>query len=166
MPTNSLASPDPDMSTPRHQLISLSPLARVTRPIAGYPTRRSVGDPAEWNAPEGHRYVPCLHQPEHDPATHRAVPHLTEESDGWVLEAYEHQSMPVEVSKLTLMRRLDALGKWGAFKALLSQLPEIAQDAWTLAQAIRADDPIFVTYAETIKASLGLTDEQFTALLA
>jgi hypothetical protein len=78
------------------------------------------------------------------------------------------QGLPAsgEVSKLTLMRRLDALGKWGAFKSLLAQLPEIAQDAWTLAQAIRADDPIFVTYAETIKASLGLTDEQFTALLA
>lgn len=71
-----------------------------------------------------------------------------------------------DVSKLTLMRRLDQLGKWSAFKALLAQLPEIVQDAWTLAQAIRADDPLFVAHATAIKAYLELTDEQFVALLA
>ena len=70
------------------------------------------------------------------------------------------------VSKLTLMRRLDALGKWTAFKALLAQLPETVQDAWTLAQSVRADDPLFVQAAPTIKAHLDLTDEQFASLLS
>jgi hypothetical protein len=81
------------------------------------------------------------------------------------LAAAQGQPAPGDVSKLTLMRRLDALGKWGTFKTLLSQLPEIVQDAWTLAQSIRADDPLFVENAPTIKAYLGLTDEQFDALL-
>lgn len=70
-----------------------------------------------------------------------------------------------EISKLTLKRRLEVLGKWSEFKALLTQLPATVQDDWTLASAIRADDPIFVSNASTIKAALGLTDEQFDALL-
>lgn len=72
---------------------------------------------------------------------------------------------PVEISKLTLMRRLDALGKWPAFKELLLQLPEITQDAWALAQSIRSDDPLFVEAAPAIKGALSLTDEQFDGLL-
>ena len=72
----------------------------------------------------------------------------------------------VEITKLTLMHRLSALGKWAAFKGLLAQLPADAQDAWGLALSIRADDPIFVAYAPTIKAALELDDETFSGLLA
>lgn len=81
------------------------------------------------------------------------------------LKAGPAAPVPGDVTKLTLMRRLDALGKWSAFKTLLSQLPEIVQDAWTLAQSIRADDPLFVQNAPAIKAYLELTDEEFDSLL-
>ena len=71
----------------------------------------------------------------------------------------------VEITKLTLMQRLSALGKWAEFKGILTQLPSDAQDAWDLALSIRADDPIFVAYAPTIKAALELDDETFSGLL-
>ncbi len=69
------------------------------------------------------------------------------------------------ISKLTLMHRLNALGKWPAFKSLLTHLPEIVQDAWHLAQSISPTDPLFVDAAPAIKAHLDLTDEQFAAIL-
>ena len=69
------------------------------------------------------------------------------------------------ISKLTLMHRLNALGKWPAFKSLLTHLPEIVQDAWHLAQSISPADPLFVDAAPQIKAALELTDEQFDTLL-
>jgi hypothetical protein len=116
--------------------------------------------------------------PDYDPATQR-LSSIADHIDGatYVRGAVEAVSLTAEeiaavaaaaiteISKLTLMRRLSALGKWSAFKTLLAQLPETTQDAWTLAQAIRADDPLFAANAQTIKAALNLTDEQFDALL-
>jgi hypothetical protein len=61
------------------------------------------------------------------------------------------------------MRRLG--DKWPTLKAALSTLPEIVQDAWLLAQEIRADDELFLSYGETMKTLLDLTDEEFNALL-
>ena len=81
------------------------------------------------------------------------------------LEGATGQPSSGGVTKLTIMRRLQALGKWTMFKGLLAQLPEDTQDAWSLAQEIHDDDPMFITYADGIKAGLELTDEQFTALL-
>jgi hypothetical protein len=71
------------------------------------------------------------------------------------------------VTKLTIKRRLDALGagKWATLKGILASLPDDAQDEWTLAQEIRADDPLFLHYADTLKGMLELTDEQFAGLL-
>ena len=71
------------------------------------------------------------------------------------------------VTKLTIKRRLDALGpeKWPMMKAALSTFPESLQDEWTLAQEILVTDPMFVANADAFKSLLGLTDEQFTALL-
>ena len=71
------------------------------------------------------------------------------------------------VTKLTIKRRLDALGpeKWPTLKAALSTFPESLQDEWTLAQEIRFDDPMFESNAAAFKVLLDLTDEQFTALL-
>ena len=42
----------------------------------------------------------------------------------------EQPPQPRSVTKLTIMQRLDALGKWEVFKAILATLPPIAQDAW------------------------------------
>jgi hypothetical protein len=79
------------------------------------------------------------------------------------LEAVLEEPVIVGVSKLTIMRRLG--DKWPTLKAALSTLPEIVQDAWLLAQEIRADDELFLSYGETMKTLLDLTDEEFNALL-
>lgn len=67
------------------------------------------------------------------------------------------------VTKLTIMRRLG--DKWPTLKAALSSLPEIVQDAWSLAQEIRADDPLFVEFRPQLMALLEMENEEFNALL-
>ena len=89
-----------------HQLIRLSPLIRVTRPVGGFPAQRSTGNPADWTAPEGHAYVPILDRPDHDPATQRIVPHLTTESDGWIVQEIESDDSGTMPS-ITLLTDLD-----------------------------------------------------------
>ena len=79
------------------------------------------------------------------------------------LEAVPEEPVVLGVSKLTIMRRLG--DKWPTLKAALSTLPEIVQDAWLLAQEIRADDELFLAYKETLKTLLDLTDDEFNALL-
>lgn len=69
------------------------------------------------------------------------------------------------ISKLTLKRRLDALGQWSAFKAFLASLGEAAVDEFNLAAEIRQDDATFQQIAPLAKLELGLTDEQYAALL-
>jgi chromosome segregation ATPase len=56
------------------------------------------------------------------------------------LEAVPEEPVVLGVSKLTIMRRLG--DKWPTLKAALLTLPEIVQDAWLLAQEIRADDEL------------------------
>lgn len=78
----------------------------------------------------------------------------------------ESPPVPVrEIPKLVLMRRLEALGKWEQFKALLAAQPTL-DDAFWLAQTLMTDDPLFVQYAPVLKAQLEMTDEQFDALLS
>lgn len=72
---------------------------------------------------------------------------------------------PRELSKLTLRRRIRALGKEAALDAALDAVPNARAD-WDDAQALRTDDPLFTTQAPAFKSALSLTDEQFTALLA
>lgn len=85
----------------------------------------------------------------------------------WTNAAYQQEleQPPVEVTKLSIMRRLQELGKWAAFKSAMASLPDEAQDAWTLALSVKSDDPIFLQYGDSLKNALGLTDEQFAALL-
>lgn len=74
--------------------------------------------------------------------------------------------MPAEgVTKLTIKRRLDALGKWETFKTVLAQAPEAVQDEWMLAQEIRSDDPMFIAHADIFKTGLDMTEEEFQNLL-
>lgn len=68
-------------------------------------------------------------------------------------------------SKLSLMRRLDSIGKWEMFKELLMQLPEIVKDTWDLASEIRSDDPIFTAYSDAIKLGLNLSEEEYNTII-
>lgn len=70
-----------------------------------------------------------------------------------------------ELSKLTLRRRIRALGKEALFDAALDAIPHARAD-WDDAMSLRTDDPLFTTSAANFKAALGLTDAQFDALLA
>jgi hypothetical protein len=70
-----------------------------------------------------------------------------------------------DVSKLTLRRRIRALGKEALFDAALDAMPNARAD-WDDAQSLRTDDPLFTTYAPQFKQALDLTDAQFAALLA
>lgn len=80
--------------------------------------------------------------------------------------AGQPDDMPVAgVTKLTIKRRLDALGKWEKFKAILAQAPEAVQDEWTLAQEIRADDPMFTANRDAFRDALGMTEEEFEGIL-
>jgi hypothetical protein len=74
-------------------------------------------------------------------------------------------SHPNSISKLTLKRRLDALGKWAEFKTFLENLGADAVDEFALAAEIRQDDAVFQQLAPMAKAALNLTDEQYVALL-
>ena len=70
-----------------------------------------------------------------------------------------------EISKLTLRRRLREMGKEATFDAALDANPEARRD-WDDAVSIRTDDPMFTTQAPAFKSALGLTDAQFSALIA
>jgi hypothetical protein len=93
------------------------------------------------------------------------VPNLQSQLDTALARIAELEAVPAVggVTKLTIMRRLGE--KWPTLKVALLTLPEIVQDAWLLAQEIRADDELILTYGETLKGLLDLTDEEFTDLL-
>lgn len=80
--------------------------------------------------------------------------------------AHPELAKPRIVTKLVLMDRLDALGKWELFKAILSQLPTKVQDVWALAQCIEDSHPLFAANKETLMAALGITEAELSALFA
>lgn len=77
-------------------------------------------------------------------------------------EIAARQPQPQPVTKLTLMRRLGP--KWATLKYILSQQEEVVQDAWQLAQEISPHDGLFLQHADSLKAALELSDEEFTSL--
>ena len=62
------------MSTP-HQLCTLDPAAPVRTAVGSKPAIRSTGDPATWEAPDGHAYLPIVEAapPAYNPATEKLV---------------------------------------------------------------------------------------------
>lgn len=94
------------------------------------------------------------------------VAELADELAKVMTNGVQPDDMPAEgVTKLTIKRRLDALGKWETFKAVLAQAPEAVQDEWSLAQEIRTDDPMFAANREGFRTALGMTNAEFYALL-
>lgn len=153
-----------------HQLINIKTLQRVASPVEGCPPKREYGDPARWKTPEGYKYVPVIPRPTFDHRTEKIERRVTLEEDGWkktdlTPEEIAAQKPVSQVSKLSIMRKLQDFGKWQQFKQLLSSLPEEVQDAWTLTTSINSDDPMFLSNAENIKAYLDLSDEEFQSLL-
>ena len=63
------------MSTP-HQLCLIDPPAAVLTAVGPFPSRRSIGEPSEWTAPEGHHYLPIVEAtpPAFDPETEMLSP--------------------------------------------------------------------------------------------
>ena len=68
------------------------------------------------------------------------------------------------ISKLAIRRQLRAWGMEAAFEAVLDAVPHARAD-WNDCQDIRTNDPLFVAHKDDFKAALGLSDEQFAALL-
>lgn len=68
------------------------------------------------------------------------------------------------VTKLMIMERLGE--KWPVLKAVLSTMPEMVQDAWTLAQEINPNHGLFLEHKAALQAALGLSDAEFNGLFA
>jgi len=119
--------------------------------------------------PEGEAWVTVEDRPE--PGENQRVEReLTAEKYGWRVIDLSPEEIaarnPVRpVTKLTLMNRLLALGKWETFKAILASQSTIVRDAWALAQDIRSDDPLFAANREVFRTALGLPEEEFDELL-
>ena len=73
-------------------------------------------------------------------------------------------SMPIELSKLAIRRKLRELGLEATFNTLLASIPN-AQSDWNDAEVIMSNDPLFTTYAQQFQTALGLTDIQFDAFM-
>lgn len=76
------------------------------------------------------------------------------------------ESAPVSgaISKLTLKRRLDALGKWAEFKSFLATAG--AEEEFILASEIRTSDPMFQALAAAAQHALGLSDAEMGLIVA
>lgn len=158
----------------KHILIQIDPLQLAGTNINGFPRYREVGDPSTWSSPEGYIYVPVLAEPEEDPVPGKVwVRNLTITEYGWAeidadLEdgSNEYQGFEITgVTKYTIMKRLQYLGKWVTFKQLLLVLPEEVNDAWHLALEIKQDDPAFAANKAALCAALELTEQQLDDVL-
>ncbi len=89
--------------------------------------------------------------------------------DGVLRTREEHNKIlfpppPRKQTKLEIMKRLEAFGKWTTFKYILGTMPVLVQDAWNLAQFIDESDPMFLANKPALLGALGLTEEQFGSL--
>lgn len=151
---------------PRSQLPLYPRGAVLDPPPQVEPGYAAVWDGTGWTVQEDHRGLAGW---VHDEPT--TITELGPLPEGWsdappVIPEPEPSPIIHEVSKLTLMERLVALDKWDLFKTFFIQLPELTQDAWNLAQAIRSDHPLFLAHADYLKSALSLTDEEVNDLLA
>lgn len=99
-------------------------------------------------------------------ASKPVVLHVIDDGELLPLTTWVERSRPRRQTKLTIMRRLQALDKWATFKAVMAQLPEEVQDAWNLAQDISNQDPLFAANKEMLKAALSITEEELRGLFA
>jgi hypothetical protein len=87
---------------------------------------------------------------------------------GWDVEALtdeEIEERTPSIDKLTLFRRLQGMGLWGDFKAVIATMDEELRDAWEVTDAVKKTDPLVVAFAGDLQTALGVTPEQMEALL-
>ena len=87
-------------------------------------------------------------------------------ADGVFSPAPPPQPQAYTLTKLTIRRRLRALGKEAAFDAAMLQMPPDTQADYRDATEIASDDPLFVRDAAALQAAIGLTAEEFAWLTA
>lgn len=68
------------------------------------------------------------------------------------------------LSKLTILRRLEAAGLDSAFFAALESAPTAIRQ-WNAAQELRTDDPMLVAMLPAIQAATGATDAQIAEII-
>ena len=149
-------------------------LKKHPNPNSGLPTKWELPDGLIPPILEGMAYiVQDLTIPSYDPETQIIETKVTLEKNGKVVRdltdeeiAARNVAMPTTATKLTIMKRLEAFGKWETFKGVLATLPTNVQDSWTLAQDIRSDDPLFTANADALMTALDLSDEEFNTILA
>ena len=86
----------------------------------------------------------------------------------WNFATGEYEPIPAPVrtiSKLVIRRQLREWGKEAAFESVLDSVPHARVD-WDDSLELRTNDPLFAANKDAFKAALGLSDEQFTSLLA
>ncbi len=116
----------------------------------------------------GFKYVPVLDYPPEEEGfsfTRKLYP----ESHGWERVPEDEDGFR-EVTKLQLLENFLALDPTGAaflgFKAYLqAALPPLDYLRWEAASAVSSNHPTVVQFKEQLKAGLGLTEDQFRALL-
>lgn len=154
----------------KHVLIQIDPLEIVIDNIKGYPLTREVGEPSTWSSPPGYKYIPSLPIPTEDPSDgNEWVTNLTDTEINWIESTSE--TIPNEnteeegISKLTLMKRLQFIGKWASFKEVLQSLDEDSYDAWSLAQEIKSSNSVVIDNRDGIIQYLQITEQQFYDIL-
>lgn len=73
--------------------------------------------------------------------------------------------VPIEATKLGLVRALRAAGHWGAVKVALAT-DEDMQDDWNAAVSIRRDDPAVLALASALSLTTANIEAIFTAATA
>jgi len=154
----------------KHVLIQIDPLEIVIDNIKGYPLTREVGDPSTWSSPSGYKYIPLLPMPTEEPASgNQWVTNLTDTEVNWIessLETITNESTEEDgISKLTLMKRLQFIGKWVSFKEVLQTLDEDSYDAWNLTQEVKSSNSIVIDNRAGIIQYLQITEQQFSDIL-
>lgn len=157
------------------QRVILNPLRRFTQ---GDQTAHD-GVPPTWDRddlptlPEGQEWFEIQSTPEYDAATQRVeqVLDLETKQDSWRVvdltpeEIAARQPSPLPATPLSIIDKLVALGKWEDFEAALAELPTYVEKSFYAAQEINQNHPLFITYSDTFKTKLNLTDDEFDSLL-
>ncbi len=71
---------------------------------------------------------------------------------------------PVQLSKLSIRRKLRAMEKENEFDDFLDAQPQAKAD-WNDSSFVLSNDPMFTTYSPYVKSALALSDEQFASII-